>query len=228
VIAALAGGAAVHTYHRVRPLFATGTTPVVTAAAAVSVPPAPAAGMASATPTPTTVSPPELTPAAAVAPAARVPESSDLESSDVDTLRARGLTIPVAGVLPAALADTFDQTRGGDRPHEALDILAPRGTPVIAVEDGRVVKLFKSDRGGLTVYQFDPSETYCYYYAHLDAYAPGLHEGQGLRRGDRVGDVGSTGNAVAEAPHLHFAIFKLHPEKHWWEGTALNPFPVWR
>jgi len=223
VIAAAAGGAAVHTYHLVRPYFVGAPIPAVAVAT-----PAPLRTAASPAPASSPGQMPDLTPEpspdvpAAPAPVARVP------ASDLDDLRGRALLVPVAGLARAALTDTYDQRRGGDRPHEALDILAPRGTPVVAVEDGRVVKLFKSDRGGLTVYQFDPTETYSYYYAHLDRYADGLHEGQMLRKGDRVGDVGSTGNASAEAPHLHFAIFRLHAEKHWWEGTPLNPFPVWR
>lgn len=114
------------------------------------------------------------------------------------------------------------------RRHEALDIPAPRGTPVYAVEDGRVVKLFSSKRGGLTVYQFDPTETYCYYYAHLDRYPKGLREGARIRRGDVVGYVGTTGNAPEQTPHLHFSIFKLGPEKKWWRGAAINPYLVLR
>ena len=114
----------------------------------------------------------------------------------------------------------------GGRPHEAIDILAPRGTPVLAAANGRVVKLFTSQQGGLTVYQFDPTVTWAYYYAHLDRYAPGLAEGMTLSRGDRVGDVGSTGNASPEAPHLHFAIFRLGPEKQWWKGQPVNPYPL--
>ena len=138
------------------------------------------------------------------------------------------LQMPVQGIDPAQLRDTFNEARGGTRIHEAQDIMASRGTPVVAAADGKVVKLFNSNQGGLTVYQFDPTETYAYYYAHLDAYAPGLREGQSLRRGDPIGTVGSTGNASADAPHLHFAIFLLGPEKRWWEGTPVNPYPLLR
>ena len=135
------------------------------------------------------------------------------------------LLIPVAGVKASQLSDTFTQARGAGRAHDAIDILAPRGTPVLAVDDGKVVKLFNSKPGGLTVYQFDPGETFAYYYAHLDSYAPGLAQGQQLKRGELVGYVGSSGNANPAAPHLHFAIFVLGPEKHWWQGTAINPYP---
>ncbi|HBL27551.1 MAG TPA: metalloendopeptidase [Acidobacteria bacterium] len=144
-------------------------------------------------------------------------------------LAERGLLVPVQGVGRAALRDTFGETRGdGTRAHEALDILAPRGTPVLAVEGGTVRKLYASERGGLTLYQFDPSETYAYYYAHLDRYADGLAEGQELTKGQVLGFVGSTGNAAPDAPHLHFAIFRLTPEKQWWKGDPINPFEVLR
>ena len=145
---------------------------------------------------------------------------------DLARLRERSLALPVEGLKVGQLRDTFADPREGHR-HEALDILAPRGTRVLAVDDGRVAKLFNSVRGGLTVYQFDPTETFCYYYAHLDGYAPGLAEGELVRRGALLGFVGTTGNAPPNTPHLHFTVFKLGPEKHWWEGTPINPFPIW-
>ena len=148
---------------------------------------------------------------------------------DVAALLSKQLLLPVAGVDASALQSTFDDRRGGgSRRHEAMDILAPRGTEVLAALDGRIVKLFTSAAGGLTIYQFDPEERYCYYYAHLDGYAPRLSEGQIVRRGDVIGYVGTTGNAPKSTPHLHFAIFKLGPEKQWWEGEAIDPFPVLR
>jgi murein DD-endopeptidase MepM/ murein hydrolase activator NlpD len=106
--------------------------------------------------------------------------------------------------------------------------MAPRRTPVVAAQNGRIEKLFTSKAGGLTIYQFDPSETFSYYYAHLDGYAPGLHEGQTVQRGEVLAYVGSTGNASADAPHLHFAIFRLTPERRWWKGEPINPYPVLR
>ena len=149
---------------------------------------------------------------------------------DTARLRARDLTVPVQGVARAQLSDTFTQARaGGARRHDAIDILAPKGTPVLAVEDGRIAKLFFSQGGGgITVYQFDPGEQYAYYYAHLDRYADGLKEGQSVRRGQVIGYVGATGNASADAPHLHFAIHVLNAQKEWWKGDALNPYPVLR
>jgi murein DD-endopeptidase MepM/ murein hydrolase activator NlpD len=136
------------------------------------------------------------------------------------------LLIPVAGVRAAQLTDTFNDSRDGTRRHEALDIMAARGTPVLAASDGTVAKLFTSVPGGLTIYEFDPTSTYAYYYAHLDHYAPGLAEGKAIKRGDLIAYVGSTGNASADAPHLHFAIFVLGPEKQWWNGTAIDPYPL--
>ena len=148
--------------------------------------------------------------------------------SDLDQLRHRSLTLPVRGLEADDLVSSFRDARGSSRRHEAIDILAPRGTDVIAVEDGKVAKLFTSDAGGLTVYQMDPAETFIYYYAHLDSYAPGLTEGMMLRKGDVVGTVGTTGNAPKNTPHLHFGIAKLDPDKRWWGGTALDPYLVWR
>ncbi|MBA3898451.1 MAG: M23 family metallopeptidase [Sphingomonadaceae bacterium] len=138
-----------------------------------------------------------------------------------------GLAIPVDHVESSALRDTFGDGRPGHR-HEAIDIAAPRGTKVLAVDDGEIVKLFTSVRGGLTVYQFDPQGRLAYYYAHLDRYAETVHEGMTVHRCDLIGYVGSTGNAPADAPHLHFATFLLGARKHWWEGTAINPFPALR
>lgn len=137
-----------------------------------------------------------------------------------------GLLIPVSGVKAASLIDTFNDARSEGRVHDAIDIMAARGTPVLAADDGAVEKLFTSKQGGLTIYQFDPTRAYAFYYAHLDSYAPGVVEGKSLHRGDVIGFVGSTGNASPEAPHLHFAIFVLGPEKRWWQGTAINPYPL--
>ncbi len=137
-----------------------------------------------------------------------------------------GLLIPVQGIAAAQLLDTFSDARSGGRVHDAIDIMAPAGTPVLAVADGTVEKLFDSKLGGLTLYQFTADRSTAYYYAHLQGYAPGIAEGRTLRRGEVIGYVGSTGNATPEAPHLHFAVFQLGPEQRWWEGTAVNPYPL--
>ena len=133
------------------------------------------------------------------------------------------LAMPLEGIDPRKLTSNFQEMHSG-HPHEALDIMAPRGTPVRAVDQGNVVKLFTSKEGGLTVYQFNDARELCYYYAHLDHYAAGLKEGTLLRRGDVLGYVGSTGNASKDAPHLHFAVFRLGPGKEWWKGTPVDAF----
>jgi murein DD-endopeptidase MepM/ murein hydrolase activator NlpD len=153
------------------------------------------------------------------------PPSDSAISGEIDAPLA-GLSIPVQGTSPSQLADTFADARSEGRSHDAIDIMAAAGTPVLAVANGHVEKLFDSERGGLTIYQFEPSGRYAYYYAHLQRYADGLAEKQSIKRGQVIGYVGSTGNADPAAPHLHFAIFLLGPERRWWEGTAINPYPV--
>lgn len=144
-------------------------------------------------------------------------------ADDDEMLASRTLLFPVQGAAPSALRDNFDEGRGTRR-HEALDIMAPRGTPVVAVDSGRIAKLFRSEAGGITLYQFDRDERYAYYYAHLDRYADGIAEGKWLQRGDTIGYVGSTGNARRDATHLHFTIFRLGADKKWWKGTPVNPY----
>jgi peptidoglycan LD-endopeptidase LytH len=140
------------------------------------------------------------------------------------TLGRDPIVMPVEGAKAADLHDSFAESRGTHK-HEAIDIMAPRGTPVVAAVDGTIEKLFTSKPGGLTIYEFDRERNYCYYYAHLDRYAEDLKEGQIVHRNDRLGYVGSTGDASAEAPHLHFAIMQLGPEKRWWVGSPINPYP---
>jgi murein DD-endopeptidase MepM/ murein hydrolase activator NlpD len=139
-----------------------------------------------------------------------------------------GLAIPVEGIKAKQLTDTFTQARaGGARVHDAIDIMASEGTPVIAASDGTVEKLFYSDGGGgNTIYVRSPDQRWIYYYAHLEAYAPGLAEGQQVRRGQVIGRVGHTGNASAEGPHLHFAINQMKAGEKWWQGTPINPYPL--
>jgi murein DD-endopeptidase MepM/ murein hydrolase activator NlpD len=138
-----------------------------------------------------------------------------------------GLALPVAGVKPEQLVDTYTAARAGGRVHDATDIMAPRGTAVVAAAPGTVEKLFFSrGGGGITAYVRSPDGGWQYYYAHLDAYAPGLHEGQIVKRGDPIGRVGSTGDASPTAPHLHFAINRMAPGQRWWQGSPINPYPL--
>lgn len=136
------------------------------------------------------------------------------------------LLVPVQGIPASALLDTYTQSRGEGRLHDAIDIMAPAGTPVLAADDGVIARLFSSERGGITLYQYDPQQRRIYYYAHLQGYAPGLAEGQALRRGQVIGYVGSTGNASPDGPHLHFAVHDLAPGDSWSSGTPVNPYPL--
>ncbi|HUP46155.1 MAG TPA: M23 family metallopeptidase [Thermoanaerobaculia bacterium] len=138
----------------------------------------------------------------------------------------RSLHLPVEGIRIEALRSDFHEPRSGGRRHEAIDILAPRGTPVLAVADGTIRKLFTSKAGGLTVYHYDDAETTCYYYAHLDRYAENVREGMTVARGAVIGYVGTTGNAPKNAPHLHFAILRLTATKEWWKGEPVDPYPL--
>ena len=169
--------------------------------------------------TPPAVEPPP--PPSAAAP-------SVISADPIEDLRRRQLTLPVERISKEDIRDNFDEMRGGSRRHEAIDVLAPRNTPVLAVEDGTIARLFLSDAGGITIYQFDPTEAFVYYYAHLEGYAAGLKERDRVSRGQVVGYVGTTGNAPRDTPHLHFAIFKMGDEKQWWRGTAIDPYRVLR
>lgn len=158
------------------------------------------------------------------------PGAAGDSAAPADRAAARGRlwAIPVDGVQGDALRDTWGESRAGGRPHEALDIPAPRGTPVLAADDGTVLKLFDSREGGRTLYVASPVGGLVHYYAHLDGYRPGLAEGQRVRRGDVLGTVGATGNARPDAPHLHFAIARLSDPRRWWAGAPINPYPLLR
>jgi peptidoglycan LD-endopeptidase LytH len=155
------------------------------------------------------------------------PKSPDKPQPDQqDDLIRRHLVTPLDGLRASDVLDTFSAARSGGRRHEAADILAPRGAPIHAIGPGDIRKLFTSVQGGLTIYQFDPDEVWCYYYAHLDHYAEDLHEGLRVKAGDVIGYVGTSGNAPPGTPHLHLAISKIGPDKRWWKGTPVNPYPV--
>jgi murein DD-endopeptidase MepM/ murein hydrolase activator NlpD len=149
-------------------------------------------------------------------------------ASAIGDLRQRGLRLPIDDADAEAMKGGFEEGRGAGRPHEAVDILAARNTPIRAVEDGSIAKLFESKAGGTTIYQFDPSGRFCYYYAHLERYAPGLHDGQHVSQGEVIGFVGTSGNAPPNTPHLHFAVFELDADRHWWKGRAIDPYLIFR
>jgi murein DD-endopeptidase MepM/ murein hydrolase activator NlpD len=161
------------------------------------------------------------------APVVAPPPPNAAAPSAAGEIAPSGLMIPVAGVRAGELSDTFSQARAGGRPHDAIDIVAPRGTPVVAAAAGTLEKLyFSRGGGGITAYVRSPDRRWMFYYAHLDSYAPGLREGQGISRGDPIGAVGSTGNANPEGPHLHFAISLMGPDDRWWQGRPINPYPL--
>jgi murein DD-endopeptidase MepM/ murein hydrolase activator NlpD len=145
--------------------------------------------------------------------------------SDLGYLRGRDLMVPVAGVHPERIPDSFYDARGSSRRHNAVDILAPRGTPVLAADDGRVLKLRSNAAGGITVYAVDPSERFVYYYAHLDHYRDGLAEGESLAKGEVIGYVGTTGNAPPDTPHLHFQVMLMSADRRYWDGVPVDPKP---
>ncbi|MBL8960445.1 MAG: M23 family metallopeptidase [Gemmatimonadetes bacterium] len=143
---------------------------------------------------------------------------------DHTALLTRALLIPVRGVRPDQLRDSFRAARG-DRVHAALDIMAPRGTPVVAADGGLLWKVRSNALGGLTVYILDDEQRFVYYYAHLDRYADDTKEGRRVEKGAVLGYVGTTGNAPPNAPHLHFQLMKYRGDGRWWDGEPINPFP---
>ena len=175
------------------------------------------------TPAPAAPTPPPVTEPSTTTP---MPGSGAVSEADLITLKTKNLLIPVAGLNASQLRDSFNDGRSEGRQHQALDIMAPQGTPVIAATDGTVVKLFHSEKGGITLYQSDSSGLYFYYYAHLMGYADGVTEGQHLKRGDVIGYVGDTGNAGVGNFHLHFAISKPITPGKWSGGEPINPYPL--
>lgn len=145
--------------------------------------------------------------------------------TDVAYLRERQIMVPVEGISVARVPDTFRASRG-KRAHNAIDFMAPRGTPVLAADDGRILKLGKNNAGGITIYAIDSRYRLIYYYAHLDRYRRGLDEGDRISKGEVIGYVGHTGNASERAPHLHFQIMRWEDERRWWAGTPIDPKPV--
>lgn len=174
-------------------------------------------------------------PSAGVAPGERPPAEDpspaappDAAEPAADAGSGAKLLIPVQGVKAESLVDTYEQARGQGRRHDAIDIAAPRGTPVLAAAEGVVLKLFRSERGGITLYQLAPDRRTVYYYAHLDRYAPGMAEGRALRRGEVLGYVGDTGDAEPGNYHLHFEVNTTSDPKRYWGGVPRNPYPLLR
>lgn len=143
---------------------------------------------------------------------------------EVNKLHGPKIIIPVKGVARSGLRDTWGAPRDGGRSHKGIDIMAPKGTPVVAATSGRILRLFNSEKGGTTLYQVDEDKGHIFYYAHLDRYADGVRPGMKVRQGEVIAYVGETGNAPV--PHLHFEIQRPNSLKQWWRGEAFNPFPV--
>ena len=158
---------------------------------------------------------------------AAAPPMANVSSEEtVNYILARGMMIPVAGVAVNQLRDSFDEGRDASRVHRSLDIMAPRGTPVLSADGGRLLRISASALGGNSIYATDPLGRVVYYYAHLDAYQPGLAQGATVARGDTLGFVGTTGNAQKDAPHLHFQIMRMPSDGKYWDGDAINPYPL--
>jgi murein DD-endopeptidase MepM/ murein hydrolase activator NlpD len=149
-------------------------------------------------------------------------------AADIDYLRTRHLAMPVAGADIERVHDSFDAPRDGGRHHNAIDILAPRGTPVLAADDGRILRLSSNSLGGITIYAVSPTSRFVYYYAHLERYRDALAVGQPLTRGDTIGYVGTTGDAPKNTPHLHFQIIVMPADGKYWNGEAIDPWPLLR
>jgi len=152
------------------------------------------------------------------------PPEAPLAATDEESLMERGLMVPVEGVSPEKVPDTYSQARdGGARTHQAVDILAKRGTPVLSADSGTILRLTKSTLGGITIHATDPARRFVFYYAHLDGYAEGLREGKAVAQGEVIGYVGTTGNAPKNTPHLHFQVMRYVDARTWWGGPPLDP-----
>lgn len=177
---------------------------------------------------------PKSAPVPVATPAGNVPATPTVAAADatatgmeawIAELAARRLMVPVEGLSAKGVRDTFAAARSGGRTHRAIDFMAPRGTPVLSADDGRVLRLSRNTLGGITIYAIDSSERFVYYYAHLDGYRDGLEKGARLTRGELLGYVGTTGNAPENVPHLHFQVMRWPDDGAYWNGIALDPLP---
>jgi murein DD-endopeptidase MepM/ murein hydrolase activator NlpD len=152
--------------------------------------------------------------------------SAPASGGDESYLAARHIMLPVAGADPAKLEDSFKEPRDGDRVHRAIDILAPRGTPILSADDGKILRMTTSTLGGISMYTVDPTSRLVYYYAHMDRYKDGMSPGRNIVKGDTLGFVGTTGNAPKNLPHLHFQVMRWPADGKYWNGDPIDPFDV--
>ncbi len=164
--------------------------------------------------------------AAAVLPGVPAPApAAGATSMSPTDLEARRLLVPVAGVAPSKLEDTFGDGRdGGERAHHAIDILAPRGTPILSADDGRILRMTSNTLGGITMYTADTDNRFVYYYAHMDHYNDAMSPGRSIVKGDTLGFVGTTGNAPKDTPHLHFQVMRWPADGKYWNGEPIDPY----
>ena len=182
-------------------------------------------GCAPILPLPAPASPFPETAAESPSPTGAAGPLDPLAEADLPRLRATGLLVPVQGAAIGRIEDSFDAPRDGGRRHDAVDIFAPRGTPVLAATDGLVLRVGTNALGGNVIWTTDSGGSFAFYYAHLDRYARGIRQGDWVARGTVIGYVGTTGNAPADVPHLHFQLMRITDLKRWWNGTPLNPVP---
>ena len=154
------------------------------------------------------------------------PAGSSSASADVEYLRSRQIIVPVAGADMTHVEDSFNDSRDGERVHRAIDILAPRGTPILSADDGRIVRMTTSTLGGISMYTVDPEQRIVYYYAHMDRYNDAMTTGKTISKGDTLGFVGTTGNAPKDTPHLHFQVMRWPADGKYWNGEPINPFDL--
>ena len=154
------------------------------------------------------------------------PAGSTSASADVEYLRSRQIIVPVAGADMTRVEDSFNEPRDGDRVHRAIDILAPRGTPILSADNGRIVRMTTSTLGGISMYTVDPETRIVYYYAHMDHYNDAMTPGKTIAKGDTLGFVGTTGNAPKNTPHLHFQVMRWPADGKYWNGEPINPFDL--
>jgi len=157
-------------------------------------------------------------------PGATVAVMGGSSASAAAYLVSRHIIVPVAGADMSKVEDSFYEARDGGRTHRAIDILAPRNTPILAADDGKIIRMTTSELGGISMYTVDPDARLVYYYAHMDHYNDAMSPGREIVKGDTLGFVGTTGNAPKDTPHLHFQVMSWPADNKYWDGEAIDPY----